>query len=362
MRAKTLMEISRWARNPMLAACVLAALSLGADRAAAQSSWNAEGVGIGIMHNAPHQTSAGHDIYRRFLQRDYFGSKNGEYIVHLPSGYARNSRPVPLVMVLHGCDQDHRTIKHDTNFDAVADEYGFIVVYPMLGTSNRFQDNCWGELTDAHIHKGGGEVQDLREIIEEVRYSYCVDPNRVHITGFSSGGGMAVAEMLAHSELIASGSVTAGLPYGETPSSVSRGRDLPGLFKPVDDIVEAMNWELGGQKRSVPILIIHSTNDCNINIRASENLRDAWGKVFGVDTTRSITSESGVTKGTPWTREMYGEPSGRTVIETLFIDGMPHGWYGGRNGKYAFSNAPDTTRLTWLFFQSHPLNGVTAAK
>jgi len=101
--------------------------------------------------------------------------------------------------------------------------------------------------------------------------------------------------------------------------------------------------------------------DCNINIRASENIRDAWGKVFGVDTTRSIASESGVTKGTPWMREMYGEPSGRTVIETLFIDGMPHGCYGGRNGRYAFSNAPDTTRLACLFFQSHPLDGVTGA-
>jgi len=224
-RAKTLMEMTRSARKPMLAACFVGALTVDANRLAAQSSGSAEGVGIGILHTAAHHASAGHDIYRQFFQRNYVGSKNGEYIVHLPTGYARNSRPLPLVMVLHGCNQDHRTIKHDTNFDAVADEYGFMVVYPMLGTRNRFQDNCWGELTDAHIHKGAGEVQDLREIIEEVRHSYGLDPNRVYITGFSSGGGMAIAVMLAHSELIASGSVTAGLPYGETPNSVSRARD-----------------------------------------------------------------------------------------------------------------------------------------
>ena len=44
-----------------------------------------------------------------------------------------------------------------------------------------------------------------------------------------------------------------------------------------------------------------------------------------------------------------------TVVEPLFVEGLPHGWYGDRDGKYAFSNAPDSARLAWEFFKSHPM-------
>jgi hypothetical protein len=52
--------------------------------------------------------------------------------------------------------------------------------------------------------------------------------------------------------------------------------------------------------------------------------------------------------------QKYGNLGGRTVVETLFVDGLPHGWYGDADGQYAFSNAPDTAQLAWQFFKSHP--------
>jgi poly(hydroxyalkanoate) depolymerase family esterase len=228
------------------------------------------------------------------------------------------------------------------------------VVYPYItGYSGLRSKNCWGFWIDEHIHEGRGEVQDLGGIIEEVRRDYRVDPDRIHITGVSSGAAIAVAAMVAHSELIASGSPTAGEPYGETSSSVGNCMS-PGIFKPLDQVVGAMDAEMGAEKQPVPILIIHSTGDCVVNIRASENIRDSWGKAFGVDTTTPVASESGVTKGTRWTHAKYGKLDEATVVETLFVEGLPHGWYGDRDGKFAFSNAPDTAQLAWEFFKSHP--------
>lgn len=102
--------------------------------------------------------------------------------------------------------------------------------------------------------------------------------------------------------------------------------------------------------------IIHSTADCVVKVHAAENIRNAWGKAFGIDTNNPIASCSGVTKGTPWTHKKYGGPDGNTVVETLFVDGLKHGWYGGRDGQFAFSNAPNTAQLAWEFFKAHPLH------
>jgi poly(hydroxyalkanoate) depolymerase family esterase len=294
------------------------------------------------------------DIHKTFRHRDYAGSRDRRYIVHLPSGYDAAGRPLPLVMALHGCHEDHETIRHDTDFNRVADREGFLVVYPYITSYDGLREkNCWGFWRDEHIHEGRGEVQDLGGILEEVRRDYRVDPDRIHIAGVSSGAAMAVAAMVAHSELIASGSPTAGEPYGETPASVGRCLS-PGAFKPLDQVVGAMDAEMGAAKRPVPILIIHSTGDCMVNIRASRKIRDSWARAFGVDLTSPVASDSGVTKGTRWTHTRYGGSGGRTVVETLFVEGLPHGWYGDRDGEYAFSQAPDTAQLAWEFFKTHP--------
>jgi len=85
-------------------------------------------------------------------------------------------------------------------------------------------------------------------------------------------------------------------------------------------------------------------------------MRDAWGQAFSADTRNAVSRKSGVTQGTPWILERYLGSEGRTLVETLFLEGLSHGWYGGTDGQYAFANAPDSARLMWDFFASHPLS------
>ena len=276
----------------------------------------------------------------------------------MPDNIDRLPKTVPLVVVLHGGDEDNDKIQHDSNFDAVADQEGFITLYPYITDSSR-QHAGWGWWMPEEIHKGKGEVEDLNLLIQEVQKNYPIDKTRTHITGVSAGAGMAVDVMMAHPELIASGATTGGLPYSETPGAVSVTCENPGTFKSIDEIAKAMNTEMGDEKRPVPIFIIHSTADCVVKVHAAENIRDAWGKAFGVDTQNPIASCSGVTKGTPWTHKKYGGPDGNTVVETLFLENLNHGWYGGRDGKYAYSNAPNTAKLIWEFFKSHGQRGGT---
>ena len=160
------------------------------------------------------------DFSHTFLARAYPGSRTRRYRVHLPGGKATRG-PLPLVMVLHGCRQDNLDIENISGFNEIADKHGFLVVYPFItsyrGLRNR---NCWGWWFGREIHAGAGEVEDLWQIIDEVSQHYAVDANRIHVTGLSSGAGMAVAMMVAHADKIASGAAVAGVPYAEKAEAV----------------------------------------------------------------------------------------------------------------------------------------------
>ncbi len=259
-------------------------------------------------------------------------------------------------MVLHGCRQTSADIRSVSNFDAVADREGFIVVYPFVTdyVGMRIR-NCWGWWLDSEIRPGAGEVEDLWQIVEQVRSEVRVDNRRIHIAGLSSGGAMAVAAMVAHSDKIASGAVVAAVPYSETPRAVSYAARFGADFKPREQVVGAMKSVLGEHGRPSPILIVHSRDDPVVHIQAATNIRDSWAECFGIDGTRAMTDSSGTTGGAPWVHSRYREARKRSAIETLFIEGRGHGWYGGNPGKFSYPAAPDISRLMWRFFKRHPL-------
>ena len=295
------------------------------------------------------------DITHTFLARAYPGSRTRRYLVHVPRGKT-DRRPRPLVVVLHGCRQDNRDIEQISGFNELADRQGFLVAYPFVtsyrGIRNR---NCWGWWFDREIHAGSGEVEDLWQIVEEIKQDYAVDPGRIHVTGLSSGAGMAVAMMVAHAGKIASGAAVAGVPYAEKADAVRHNFNLTPRNRPVIAIVKAMRDEMGETARAVPIKIVHSKNDDKVDINSANVLRDSWGHCFGIDTRHAYKISSGNSAGTAWQLSQYLNDDGKSIIETLFLEGPGHGWYGGKPGKYSFPDAPDIKQELWKFFAAHSL-------
>ena len=296
------------------------------------------------------------DIHHTFRARRYPGSRTRLYVVHLPPARAADDRARPLVVVLHGCRQDNRDIEEITGFNALADKHGFLVVYPYVtsyrGMRNR---NCWGWWFDREIHAGAGEVEDLWQIVEEVAQDYPVDRNRIHVTGLSSGGAMAVAMMVVHGDRIASGAAVAGVPYAEKSEAVVHAMNLEPRNRPVVVIATEMRREMGEDARTVPIQIVHSYDDDKVWINSAEVLRDSWAYHFGVDVREPYKMRSGEIAGTGYEHSLYRNGSGNSAIETLFLEGPGHGWYGGNPGEFSFPDAPDVSRYIWKFFDSHPM-------
>ena len=291
----------------------------------------------------------GSNVRKIFRARAYPGSRRREYLVHVPPSHERQER-LPLVMVLHGCNQDHIDMQTITRFDALADRYGFIVVYPFItGYRGVRLRNCWGWWRRGDISRGSGEVEDLWNIVNAVRRSHRIDPDRIHVTGLSSGAAMAVAMAVAHGGKIASCAAVAGVAYGESIWALGKYPRVRKTSATVADMTQAM----GRKKSLTPLFIAHSTHDRVVGLRAAEKLRDSWIACFDIDA-GSAEATQGSHEREPWTLTTYAEQDGSSALGYLVLRGYEHGWYGGARGPFSIPNAPDVSSMIWSFFSRHP--------
>ena len=137
------------------------------------------------------------------------------------------SRPVALVVILHGCTQTAAGYDAAAGWSKLADEFGFAVLFPEQTRQNN-PNLCFNWFSDSDIQRDRGEVRSIREMIDEMVSSHGVDPTRVSVTGLSAGGAMANAMLTAYPEVFAGGAIIAGLPYGvasSIPQAFDRMRD-----------------------------------------------------------------------------------------------------------------------------------------
>jgi polyhydroxybutyrate depolymerase len=111
-----------------------------------------------------------------------FGGLSRTYMVHVPPGH-----PTGLVMNLHGGGSTGAQQERLTNFDAIADADGFVVVYPD-GIDNNWADGRGASEPD---RRGVDDVGFLAALAGKLQNEYGVNPGHVFATGMSNGGFMS---------------------------------------------------------------------------------------------------------------------------------------------------------------------------
>jgi hypothetical protein len=118
-----------------------------------------------------------------------------------------------------------------------------------------------------------------------------------------------------------------------------------------------------GEQRPIPFMAIHSRNDCTVNVKASENIRDSWISRYGLNQA-AVAAVDCSAEGVACMQTKYG-PALRPVVETVFYDGGrsdnltgsgSHYWVGDGSGHFANPKGPSTSQLLWTFFQDHPFS------
>lgn len=108
-----------------------------------------------------------------------------EYALRLPKNYSP-AQHYPVIFALHGGGGTYKNAIGLYNFDEVADQYGYILVYPnalnkswsMPGVSSRVKGNRQ-DIDDVHF---------ISVLIDTVVTGYHGDEKRVFCTGLSRGG------------------------------------------------------------------------------------------------------------------------------------------------------------------------------
>jgi polyhydroxybutyrate depolymerase len=118
-------------------------------------------------------------------REEHFISVEGlqrRYLLHLPPGWAKQSR-APLILMLHGAGgTPERSGARD--LDKYGDEKGFIVAYPE-GLHRSWND---GRLIKGRTYH---DVAFLSAVIDEIVREDNADPKRAYVTGMSNGGFMS---------------------------------------------------------------------------------------------------------------------------------------------------------------------------
>jgi len=264
-----------------------------------------------------------------------------EYLVHVPESYDR-AKPTPLVISMHGGGMWGAAQKEISQWNRVADEHGFIVVYPSGIWLARHRVWRAGQGAD-HMR----DVRFLSELIDTLKAAYNIDSTRVYANGLSNGGGMAFVLSCTLSDRIAA--------VGMVASAV---------FLP---------WDECPDHRPVPMIAFHGTADRLTRYRGGQSWvarnhefpdfptwTANWARrnQCGANPVDSVVAAD-------VTRLEYTNCADDAAVVLYTVHGGGHTWPGGGPLPEWFagttSNSIDASRQMWAFFREHPLRQTQTA-
>jgi poly(hydroxyalkanoate) depolymerase family esterase len=225
-----------------------------------------------------------------------------------------------LVVVLHGCTQTAAGYDHGSGWSALADRYGFVLLYAeQLEANNPNRCFNWFQLGD--VERDRGEAHSIRQMIEYAVQQHAVDRSRVFVTGLSAGGAMTSTMLAAYPDVFAGGAIIAGLPY-RCATSVPEAFEcmFQGKARSAEewgDLVRDASPHKGPWPK---VSVWHGSADATVKPMNAGEIIKQWTNVHGL---RSGPSRSDVVDGYP--RRAWTDAAGNEVIEEYVITGMAHG-------------------------------------
>ncbi len=267
------------------------------------------------------------------------GTRN--YKVYIPSG--RKDEPLPLIVMLHGCTQSPDDFASGTRMNSLAEEHGFLVVYPEQSALAN-PKHCWNWFKPEDQQRDTGEPSLIAGIARKVIRDHNADPERVYVAGLSAGGAAAAIMGEAYPDLFAAVGVHSGLPSGAAAS-------VPGAFDAMR--VGVVSRERKG--RTVPTIVFHGDKDAVVHPRNGEAVAaQATGSGAAL---RQTTVEGQADGGHAYSRSIYADSRGRAVCEQWVIVGGGHAWSGGSpSGSHTDPRGPDASREMVRFLFEHKLS------
>jgi poly(hydroxyalkanoate) depolymerase family esterase len=282
------------------------------------------------------------------------------YRLYVPSTRAPGS-PAPLVLMLHGCNQTPDDFAAGTRMNDVAEARGWLVAYPEQPSSAQ-PYQCWQWYEASQQRRDGSEPASLAAIVDAVRKEQGIDPKRVYVAGLSAGGAMAVVLGATYPDLFAAIAVHSGVEFGGATSAAASVNVLR-VGGPSPDAQGDAAWAaMGARARVVAALVIHGEADKVVAPVNGAQVVSQWlrtndraddGALNGSVPTTPTSSATGAADGKGWKLSAYADKTGRVVVQSYSVAGLPHAWSGGDPAGTWTDTGPSASAWVADFFAAH---------
>src|SRR5262245_37019649 len=142
-----------------------------------------------VLAFAP-SASAQTSICTRLAPGDATCTFNGRpYRLHVPASYT-GTRPVALVLDLHGFNQTYLQQVARSGFLQKSDEVGFVYAAPGTSAQGGIQNN-WNSMGPCCGFSNRNDTAFLRNLTAQISTAGRIDANQIFVTGFSNGAAMS---------------------------------------------------------------------------------------------------------------------------------------------------------------------------
>ncbi len=284
------------------------------------------------------------------------------YKVYVPA--AKSDAPRAVMVMLHGCTQCADDFAAGTQMNRLADEQGFMVVYPEQA-AHANASKCWNWFNPPDQLRGAGEPSLIAGIVCEVARRHGADPRRLYVAGLSAGAAMAVVLGETYPELFAGVGAHSGLPYGSAHDIASALAAMKGGRSGMPGLKSGPGAAATPRRKAVqavPVIVFHGDRDHTVQqtngAHIVQQARDAHGAQAG-DSGLRVSTQSGVTSGgRRFSRTVHADTEGQARIESWTLHGAGHAWSGGHaSGSYTDGTGPDASAEMVRFFMALPRAG-----
>ena len=272
--------------------------------------------------------------HRKIVLDERAGGFRRSFRLYVPKG-AGDGESRPLVVAIHGGLATARILAQQTNFDDLADRFGFYVAYPNgLGIFSLVRHWNGGFCCAQALGKGLDDVGFVDRVIEWTAARHAIDSREIYVVGFSNGGFLAYWYAAQRADRLAGLGI-----WASTIGSL----DTP-----------KRSWTWTPPAVPLPAFIAHGTADPRLpwdtgSSRKGQELlgavasAEAWAAANGCEEPPSTSrSHSDAVERRAWCED------GPNPVVLLGIEDWGHSWPGPRR----------TDRLD----ASHPLRGFHLAE
>ena len=250
-----------------------------------------------------------------------------EYYVYIPSSYTPSSNS-PLLFVFHGYGSSATNILYYSNFQGLAEQDGYILVYPQGSLLNGVTHwNVGGWTVGSTVD----DVSFTEDIIDIIANEYYINTDRIYSTGMSNGGYMS---------------------YGLACNSTK--------FAAIASVTGSMTPEIDNNcapDHPTPILQIHGLQDFTVLYTGAvwslsiPDVMEYWSSFNTCDEEPS-TIINDLNDGSYILFDSYQNCSNSVGVELILHSTMGHTWPSINNHSIS------ATEQIWSFFRKYDINGL----